>query len=81
MQAKSVLGRIIMQVSRTSRRAAIAGFSAIAAIGLAHMTPASAQDYPTKPITMIIPWPAGGSSDVSMRAIAEAASKRLASHS
>src|SRR6187551_1430441 len=38
---------------------------------------ASAQDYPTKPITLIVPWPAGGSTDISMRAIADAASKHL----
>ena len=38
---------------------------------------AGAQDYPTKPITLIVPWPAGGSTDISMRAIAESASKIL----
>lgn len=38
---------------------------------------AAAQDYPTKPITLIVPWPAGGSTDISMRAIAESASKVL----
>lgn len=38
---------------------------------------ASAQEYPTKPITLIVPWPAGGSTDISMRAIADAASKHL----
>lgn len=38
---------------------------------------ASAQSYPTKPINLIVPWPAGGSTDISMRAIAEAASKKL----
>jgi tripartite-type tricarboxylate transporter receptor subunit TctC len=38
---------------------------------------APAQDYPVKPITLIVPWPAGGSTDISMRAIAEAASKHL----
>lgn len=38
---------------------------------------AMAQSYPTKPITMIVPWPAGGSTDIAMRAIAEAASKHL----
>ncbi len=36
-----------------------------------------AQSYPTKPITLIVPWPAGGSTDVAMRAIAEGASKHL----
>ncbi|MDB5627279.1 MAG: tripartite tricarboxylate transporter substrate binding protein [Tardiphaga sp.] len=39
--------------------------------------PAAAQDYPTKPITLIVPWPSGGSTDISMRAIADAASKQL----
>ena len=40
-------------------------------------TGAVAQDYPTKPITLIVPWTAGGSTDITMRAIAEAASKTL----
>lgn len=38
---------------------------------------AIAQDYPIKPVTLIVPWPAGGSTDISMRAIAEVASKHL----
>ena len=29
---------------------------------------ASAQEYPSKPVTLIIPWPAGGPTDVTMRA-------------
>jgi tripartite-type tricarboxylate transporter receptor subunit TctC len=33
--------------------------------------------YPNKPITMVVPWPAGGSTDVSMRLLAEIASKEL----
>ena len=36
-----------------------------------------AQSYPSKPITMIIPWPAGGSSDLTLRAMGESASKHL----
>ncbi len=41
--------------------------------------PAVAQParFPNQPIRMIVPWPAGGSSDLSMRAICEAAGKRL----
>lgn len=58
-------------------RRACAAACFIAGAGFAFAAPAFAQDYPNKPITLIIPWPAGGSSDVSMRAIAEAASKRL----
>lgn len=38
---------------------------------------ASAQQFPAKPITLICPWPAGGSSDLVMRAIAESVGKDL----
>jgi tripartite-type tricarboxylate transporter receptor subunit TctC len=38
---------------------------------------AQAQKFPEKPITLIVPWPAGGSTDLSMRAVAEGASKHL----
>jgi tripartite-type tricarboxylate transporter receptor subunit TctC len=38
---------------------------------------ASAQDYPSKPVTLIVPWPAGGPTDVTMRAMADAAAKHL----
>ena len=38
---------------------------------------ASAQDFPIKPLTLIVPWPAGGSTDIAMRAIADSASKHL----
>jgi tripartite-type tricarboxylate transporter receptor subunit TctC len=33
--------------------------------------------FPAKPITFIVPWPAGGSTDITMRAVAEVASKHL----
>jgi tripartite-type tricarboxylate transporter receptor subunit TctC len=50
---------------------------ALAAFGMLVSVAAGAQEYPTKPITLIVPWPAGGSTDISMRAIAESASKVL----
>ena len=50
---------------------------ALATIGMLVSAGAGAQDYPTKPITLIVPWPAGGSTDISMRAIADSASKIL----
>ena len=50
---------------------------ALALAALALGGSALAQDYPAKPVTLIVPWPAGGSTDVAMRAIAEAASKHL----
>ena len=38
---------------------------------------AAAQEYPSRPVTLIIPWVAGGPTDIVMRAFADAASKRL----
>jgi tripartite-type tricarboxylate transporter receptor subunit TctC len=38
---------------------------------------ARAADFPTKPVTLICPWPPGGSTDVQMRALAEATGKYL----
>src|SRR5512140_295895 len=39
--------------------------------------PALAQQFPVKPITLICPWPAGGASDLVMRAFAESVGKQL----
>ena len=39
--------------------------------------PASAQDYPTKPITLVVPFPAGGGNDALARAVAEHMSRTL----
>ena len=49
------------------------GAAAAASLAL----PALAQSYPAKPIKLICPWPAGGSSDMVMRALAESASKAI----
>ncbi len=38
---------------------------------------AAAANFPTKPVTLICPWPPGGSTDVQMRALADAAGKHL----
>lgn len=49
-----------------------------AGVGLPLYLPAArAQAYPNKPITFIVPWPAGGSSDITLRAMCERASKVL----
>jgi len=50
---------------------------AVAAIGMLIAGHAGAQEYPTKPITLIVPWTAGGATDIVMRAIADSASKVL----
>ena len=39
--------------------------------------PSHAQSFPTKPITLIVPWPAGGSTDRHLRTLAELAGKHL----
>ncbi|WP_425068379.1 Bug family tripartite tricarboxylate transporter substrate binding protein [Reyranella sp.] len=49
-----------------------------AGVGMPLYLPAArAQAYPSKPITFIVPWPAGGSSDITLRAMCERASKVL----
>ena len=49
----------------------------VAALLAALSLPALAQGYPNRPITLICPWPAGGSTDRHLRKLAELASKRL----
>lgn len=46
-----------------------------AAVGLAG--PAAAQSYPTKPISLVVAYPPGGSTDLTGRAVADALSKIL----
>ena len=44
---------------------------------LAASPEAVSQQFPTKPVTLIVPWPAGGGTDVHMRALAEITAKHL----
>ena len=63
-----------MPVSQPTRRAVLrTGLAASAAIAL----PAFSQAFPSRPIKLICPWPAGGSTDAVMRALAESAGKQL----
>ena len=55
-----------------NRAAAVAA----AALGFC-IAPAGAQDFPTRPITLICPWPAGGPTDTHMRKLAEIAGRHL----
>jgi tripartite-type tricarboxylate transporter receptor subunit TctC len=48
-----------------------AGLTAVAAPG------SQAQTFPSEPITLIVAWPAGGGSDISMRLLADALSKQI----
>jgi len=47
------------------------------ALAIAFAATASAQQFPTKPVTLIVPWAAGGTTDITMRALAEATAKHL----
>ncbi|WP_066339748.1 tripartite tricarboxylate transporter substrate binding protein [Azohydromonas lata] len=63
-----------MTATSKTRRLLLAG---CAAALLAPAGAALAQGFPAKPITLIVPWPAGGSTDRHMRLLAELASKQL----
>jgi tripartite-type tricarboxylate transporter receptor subunit TctC len=55
-------------------------FAAALAAGLAFAAAtggALAQSFPARPVTLIVPWPAGGTTDVGMRALASATEKHL----
>jgi tripartite-type tricarboxylate transporter receptor subunit TctC len=59
----------------TRRRVIQTTLAAAASVALPHL--ARAQAFPSKPIRLICPWPAGGSTDAVMRAMAESAGKAL----
>src|ERR1700716_847051 len=48
-----------------------------AAATFAAVLPLQAQTFPSEPITLIVAWPAGGGSDISMRLLADALSKQI----
>ena len=52
--------------------------TAFAVLALAWALPAAAADaYPSRPVTLIVPWPAGGSTDTHLRKLSEIASRHL----
>jgi tripartite-type tricarboxylate transporter receptor subunit TctC len=56
----------------------IAASLVAACLAAAATSPALAQNYPTRPITVVVPFPAGGPSDVVARIVTESMSKQLA---
>ena len=61
-----------MRLRRTFLKSAAAGAATLAAPAIV-----KAQAYPSRPIKYICPWPAGGATDIVMRALAESAGKVL----
>jgi tripartite-type tricarboxylate transporter receptor subunit TctC len=47
------------------------------AAGLVSTKASSATQFPVRPITLIVPWPAGGATDLSMRLLADIAGREL----
>ena len=63
-----------MQRRRLLQSAAALAFPALASLSATH---AQAQGFPARPIKLIVAFPAGGPTDITMRALAENASKIL----
>ena len=57
-----------MAIFTAVRRTALIGISCLAA--LAVVSPAFAQQYPDKPVKIVVPFPAGGVTDIAGRLIA-----------
>lgn len=53
------------------------GVAAAVAVAAVFSGPVIAQDFPTKPVTLLCPWPAGGTTDQYLRALAQLAGKYL----
>jgi tripartite-type tricarboxylate transporter receptor subunit TctC len=59
------------------RRHLVAATLLAATLALFLSSSAFAQPHPDKPVTLIVPWPAGGSTDRHLRTLAEIAAKNL----
>ena len=69
-----------MAVSRRRSLAWLASLGAPGVLGLSAACPAHAQGpqrFPLRPVTIWLPWPAGGATDLTFRVLAEAAGRRL----
>lgn len=49
----------------------------VAVVGIAHIPAAQAQNYPTKPVRLIVPFAAGGTTDIVARAVSDALGHQL----
>ena len=60
-------------MNRTTRRVGLAAL----ALALISALPAVAQDYPNKPVKLVVPYPPGGPTDIVARAVAQKLQERL----
>lgn len=63
-------------MQRLRRRPFLLGSGAVIASSLLTAT-ARAQGYPNRPITLVLPWPAAGATDLTMRVLADIAGRHL----
>lgn len=63
-------------MSRFTRRHLVASLLGTC-LGLSALAPAQAQNYPTRPITIIVPWGAGGGTDATARIVGSLLEKEL----
>jgi tripartite-type tricarboxylate transporter receptor subunit TctC len=64
--------------ARSGRRRCIAALSAAAvAPALAAVHAAAAERFPSRPISLWVPWPAGGATDLTLRLLADLAARTL----
>src|ERR1043166_2814458 len=64
-------------MSNITRRAFAASTAAAAAVAGLGLKPAAAQAYPSRPVTVIVPWGAGGGTDATARIVAALLEKEL----
>lgn len=64
-----------MNMMRKAMRAAASGIAALLLCGLPGL--AAAQNFPSRPITLLVPWTAGGPTDIAVRALGDALSKQF----
>src|SRR5438552_16328863 len=55
----------------------VAAALAVGLAALAAQGATQAQNFPARPVTFVVPWPAGGATDVALRALATATEKHL----
>ena len=66
-----------MQISLDRRSLVLATAAFLTAAGTSASAWAQSGDYPSRPVTLIVPFPAGGPTDRHMRTLADIAGKQL----